>query len=145
VVRKVDDTEHIATAQCMKADGHVAMGLGISSGTLYRYFAEGAARFARQVHRVDNRVVQRIDSPWREVRRSLEADTILRIIVCRSARVDDVRTVPLAYSVRCCYSYLSAASTSSPLVLILNGLEDSRKVLDLIELILLVGRQSFSS
>ena len=39
--RKVDDTEHIATAKRMKADGHtgkdIAKYLGVSRATLYRY------------------------------------------------------------------------------------------------------------
>ena len=43
--RKVDDTEHIATATRMKADGHtgkdIAKYLGVSRATLYRYL--GAA------------------------------------------------------------------------------------------------------
>ena len=42
--RKVDDTEHIATAKRMKADGHtgkdIAKYLGVSRATLYRYLAE---------------------------------------------------------------------------------------------------------
>jgi len=42
--RKVDDTEHIATAKRMKADGHtakdVARYLGVSRATLYRYLSE---------------------------------------------------------------------------------------------------------
>ena len=41
--RKVDDAEHIATAQKMKADGHtardIAKYLGVSRATLYRYLA----------------------------------------------------------------------------------------------------------
>ena len=41
--RKVDDTEHIATAKRMKADGHtgkdIAKYLGVSRATLYRYLA----------------------------------------------------------------------------------------------------------
>ena len=41
--RKVDDAEHIATAQRMKADGHTARAiakyLGVSRATLYRYLA----------------------------------------------------------------------------------------------------------
>ncbi|OBG50192.1 hypothetical protein A5704_06040 [Mycobacterium sp. E735] len=41
--RKVDDTEHIATAKRMKADGHTARAiakyLGVSRATLYRYLA----------------------------------------------------------------------------------------------------------
>ena len=46
--RKVDDSEHIATARRMKADGHtgkdVGKYLGVSCATLYRYLAElGAA------------------------------------------------------------------------------------------------------
>ncbi len=45
--RKVDDSEHIATAKRMKADGHIgsdiAKYLGVSRATLYRYFAESAA------------------------------------------------------------------------------------------------------
>ena len=42
--RKVDDTEHIATAKQMKADGHtgrdIAKYLGVSRATLYRYLAD---------------------------------------------------------------------------------------------------------
>jgi transposase len=38
-----DDTEHIATAKRMKADGHtgrdIAKYLGVSRATLYRYLA----------------------------------------------------------------------------------------------------------
>jgi DNA invertase Pin-like site-specific DNA recombinase len=45
--RKVDDTEHIATARRMKADGHtgrdIAKYLGVSRATLYRYLAEDGA------------------------------------------------------------------------------------------------------
>ena len=45
--RKVDDTEHIATAKRMKADGHtgkaIAKYLGVSRATLYRYLADEAA------------------------------------------------------------------------------------------------------
>jgi DNA invertase Pin-like site-specific DNA recombinase len=46
--RKVDDSEHIATAKRMKADGHsgkaTAKYLGVSRATLYRYLnAESAA------------------------------------------------------------------------------------------------------
>ena len=45
--RKVDDTEHIATAKRMKADGHsgkdIAKYLGVSRATLYRYLAEADA------------------------------------------------------------------------------------------------------
>jgi len=45
--RKVDDTEHIATARRMKADGHtgrdIAKYLGVSRPTLYRYLAEKVA------------------------------------------------------------------------------------------------------
>lgn len=45
--RKVDDAEHIATAQRMKRDGHtakdIAKYLGVSRATLYRYLAEEAA------------------------------------------------------------------------------------------------------
>jgi DNA invertase Pin-like site-specific DNA recombinase len=41
--RKVDDTEHVATAKRMKADGHtgrdVAKYLGVSRAPLYRYLA----------------------------------------------------------------------------------------------------------
>ena len=44
--RKVDDTEHIATAKRMKADGHtgrdIAKYLGVSRATLYRYLAYDA-------------------------------------------------------------------------------------------------------
>ena len=43
--RKVDDTEHIATAKRMKADGHtgkdIAKYLGVSRATLYRYLDDG--------------------------------------------------------------------------------------------------------
>src|SRR6201995_319213 len=42
--RKVDDTEHIATAKQMKANGHtgkdIAKYLGVSRATLYRYLIE---------------------------------------------------------------------------------------------------------
>ncbi len=45
--RKVDDTEHIATAKRMKANGHtgkdIAKYLGVSRATLYRYLNEEAA------------------------------------------------------------------------------------------------------
>ena len=45
--RKVDDTEHIATAKKMKADGHtardIAKYLGVSRATLYRYLTEDNA------------------------------------------------------------------------------------------------------
>ena len=45
--RKVDDSEHIATAKRMKADGHtgkdIAKYLGVSRATLYRYLAEDHA------------------------------------------------------------------------------------------------------
>ncbi len=45
--RKVDDTEHIATAKRMKADGHtgrdIAKYLGVSRATLYRYLSERGA------------------------------------------------------------------------------------------------------
>ena len=37
--RKVDDTEHIATAKRMKSDGHTGKDIGVSRATLYRYFA----------------------------------------------------------------------------------------------------------
>jgi DNA invertase Pin-like site-specific DNA recombinase len=44
--RKVDDTEHIATARRMKANGHtgkdIAKYLGVSRATLYRYLTEVA-------------------------------------------------------------------------------------------------------
>jgi DNA invertase Pin-like site-specific DNA recombinase len=44
--REVDDTEHIATAKRMKADGHsardIAKYLGVSRATLYRYLADAA-------------------------------------------------------------------------------------------------------
>ena len=44
--RKVDDTDHIATAKRMKADGHIgkdiAKYLGVSRATVYRYLADGA-------------------------------------------------------------------------------------------------------
>jgi hypothetical protein len=46
--RKVDDTEHIATAKRMKIDGHaakdIAKYLGVSRATLYRYFSRGRRR-----------------------------------------------------------------------------------------------------
>ena len=49
--RKVDDTEHIATAKRMKADGHtakdIAKYLGVSRATLYRYLAEDNAALIR--------------------------------------------------------------------------------------------------
>jgi DNA invertase Pin-like site-specific DNA recombinase len=49
--RKVDNAEHILTAERMKADGHTARAiakyLGVSRATLYRYFA--TARPARDV------------------------------------------------------------------------------------------------
>ena len=45
--RKVSDTEHIATAKMMKADGHtgkaIAKYLGVSRATLYRYLDEDCA------------------------------------------------------------------------------------------------------
>ena len=45
--RKVSDTEHIATAKRMKADGHtgkaIAKYLGVSRSTLYRYLDEECA------------------------------------------------------------------------------------------------------
>ena len=45
--RKVDNTEHVATAKRMKADGHtgkdIAKYLGVSRATLYRYLSEVAA------------------------------------------------------------------------------------------------------
>ena len=45
--RKVDDSEHIATAKRMKADGHtgrdIAKYLGVSRATLYRYLTEDTA------------------------------------------------------------------------------------------------------
>lgn len=45
--RKVDGTEHIATAKRMKADGHtgkdIAKYLGVSRATLYRYLADNIA------------------------------------------------------------------------------------------------------
>jgi DNA invertase Pin-like site-specific DNA recombinase len=45
--RKVADTEHIATAKRMKADGHtgrdIAKYLGVSRATLYRYLTDDAA------------------------------------------------------------------------------------------------------
>jgi DNA invertase Pin-like site-specific DNA recombinase len=45
--RKVDDTEHIATAKRMKADGHTARAiakyLGVSRATLYRYLSQNDA------------------------------------------------------------------------------------------------------
>ncbi len=45
--KKVADTEHIATARRMKADGHtgkdIAKYLGVSRATLYRYLAEDNA------------------------------------------------------------------------------------------------------
>jgi DNA invertase Pin-like site-specific DNA recombinase len=45
--RKVDDSDHIATAKRMKSDGHtgkdIAKYLGVSRATLYRYLAEDIA------------------------------------------------------------------------------------------------------
>jgi DNA invertase Pin-like site-specific DNA recombinase len=45
--RKVDETEHIATAKRMKVDGHtgkdIARFLGVSRATLYRYLADNIA------------------------------------------------------------------------------------------------------
>ena len=45
--RKVDDTDHIATAKRMKSDGHtgkdIAKYLGVSRATLYRYLTEDGA------------------------------------------------------------------------------------------------------
>jgi DNA invertase Pin-like site-specific DNA recombinase len=45
--RKVDDSDHIATAKRMKADGHtgrdIAKYLGVSRATLYRYLTEDSA------------------------------------------------------------------------------------------------------
>jgi len=45
--KSVNDSQHIATARRMKADGHtakdIARFLGVSRGTLYRYLAEEAA------------------------------------------------------------------------------------------------------
>jgi DNA invertase Pin-like site-specific DNA recombinase len=45
--RKVDDSEHIATAKRMKTDGHtgkaIAKYLGVSRATLYRYLNENGA------------------------------------------------------------------------------------------------------
>ena len=45
--RKVDDTEHIATAKRMKAYGHtgrdIAKYLGVSRATLYRYLDDSGA------------------------------------------------------------------------------------------------------
>jgi hypothetical protein len=45
--RKVNDTDHIATAKRMKADGHtgkdIAKFLGVSRATLYRYLDEDSA------------------------------------------------------------------------------------------------------
>ena len=45
--KKVDDAEHITTAEKMKADGHtgkdIAKYLGVSRATLYRYLTEDAA------------------------------------------------------------------------------------------------------
>src|SRR6476660_8896367 len=38
--RKVEDTEHIATAKRMKADGHTGK---VSRATLYRYLADNIA------------------------------------------------------------------------------------------------------
>jgi len=53
--RKVDDTEHIATARRMKADGHtgkdIAMYLGVSRATLYRYLTEDNAAQSHCHHR----------------------------------------------------------------------------------------------
>jgi DNA invertase Pin-like site-specific DNA recombinase len=44
--KKVDDSEHIATAKRMKVDGHaakdIAKYLGVSRATLYRYLADEA-------------------------------------------------------------------------------------------------------
>ena len=46
-IQRIDDTEHIATAKRMKADGHtakdIAKYLGVSRATLYRYLGEDAA------------------------------------------------------------------------------------------------------
>lgn len=48
--KKVDDTEHIATARRMKADGHtgrdIAKYLGVSRATLYRYLDDSPASAA---------------------------------------------------------------------------------------------------
>lgn len=45
--RKDDDTEHIATARRVKADGYIgrdiAKMLGVSRATLYRYLTEDTA------------------------------------------------------------------------------------------------------
>jgi DNA invertase Pin-like site-specific DNA recombinase len=41
--RKVDDSEHIATAKRMKAAGDTAKNLGVSRATLYRHPTDGAA------------------------------------------------------------------------------------------------------
>jgi DNA invertase Pin-like site-specific DNA recombinase len=45
--RNAEDTEHIATAKRMKADGHtgkdIAKYLGVSRATLYRYLNENGA------------------------------------------------------------------------------------------------------
>jgi DNA invertase Pin-like site-specific DNA recombinase len=47
---KVADTEHIATAKRMRADGHtgkdIAKYLGVSRATLYRYLDDGPASAA---------------------------------------------------------------------------------------------------
>jgi DNA invertase Pin-like site-specific DNA recombinase len=48
--RNVDDSDHIATAKRMKADGHtgkdIAKYLGVSRATVYRYLADGASLVA---------------------------------------------------------------------------------------------------
>jgi transposase len=48
--RKVDHSDHIATAKRMKADGHtgkdIAKYLGVSRASLYRYVAEGGAAYS---------------------------------------------------------------------------------------------------
>ena len=47
-IQRIDDTEHVATAMRMKADGHtgkdIAKYVGVARATLYRYLAvEGFA------------------------------------------------------------------------------------------------------
>ncbi len=53
--RKVDDTEHIATAKRMKADGHtgkdIAKYLGVSRATLYRYLANALTESSMPIPR----------------------------------------------------------------------------------------------
>jgi DNA invertase Pin-like site-specific DNA recombinase len=54
--RKVDDTEHIATAKRMKADGHtgkdIAKYLGVSRATLYRYLANSSGEVSPERQKV---------------------------------------------------------------------------------------------